>query len=132
MTGEKDLAVLLHSMQPSLVDGVFVFCTSQRSLASIADQALMVFREEEGLTYILPKQVAESASLSFASEWAMITLNVHSSLEAVGFLAKITEQLAAAGISVNAVSAYYHDHLFVPVYKRQEAMTILQAITKGQ
>jgi uncharacterized protein len=36
----------------------------------------------------------------------MITLNVHSSLEAVGFLAAITRQLAQAGMGVNPASAF--------------------------
>ena len=56
----------------------------------------------------------------------MITLAVHSSLEAIGFLAAITAQLADAGISVNAVSAFYHDHLFVPEHRASEALQLLQ------
>ena len=55
----------------------------------------------------------------------MITLNVHSSLEAVGFLAAITARLAAAGMGVNPVSGFYHDHLFVPAERAAEAMEIL-------
>ena len=56
----------------------------------------------------------------------MITLSVHSSLEAVGFLAAITARLANAGISVNAVSAFHHDHLFVPEHRASEALRLLQ------
>ena len=48
------------------------------------------------------------ASQPFASR--LITLTVRSSLEAVGLLAAITARLADAGISVNAVSAFHHDH----------------------
>jgi hypothetical protein len=66
--------------------------------------------------------------LDFAYPSRLITLMVHSSLEAVGFLAVITERLAAAGISVNAISAYYHDHIFVPVDKAFQAMKILHQI----
>ena len=58
----------------------------------------------------------------------MITLNVHSSLEAVGFLAAITARLAAAGMGVNPVSAYFHDHLFVPADRVDEAMAILEGL----
>ena len=60
----------------------------------------------------------------------MITLTVHSSLEAIGFLAAITGRLAEAGISVNAVSAFYHDHLFVPEHRAEEALHHLQNVSK--
>ena len=53
---------------------------------------------------------------------------MHSSLEAVGFLARITTKLAAHGISVNAVSAFYHDHLFVPTARADEALTLLREL----
>jgi hypothetical protein len=56
----------------------------------------------------------------------MITLNVHSSLEAVGFMAAISTKLAENGIGVNPVSGYYHDHCFVPLGKANEAMKVLQ------
>ena len=73
---------------------------------------------------------AASAALpgQFASR--LITLTVHSSLEAVGFLAAIAGRLAEAGISVNAVSAYYHDHLFVPEHRADEALRLLQNMSK--
>ena len=61
----------------------------------------------------------------------MITLTVHSSLEAVGFLAVITRKLAQHSISVNAVSAYHHDHLFVPVACAEEAMILLADMAKA-
>ena len=35
-------------------------------------------------------------------------------------------RLAAAGISVNAVSAFHHDHLFVPEDRAEEALRLLQ------
>jgi hypothetical protein len=46
----------------------------------------------------------------------------------VGFLAAITASLAEAGISVNAVSAFYHDHLFVPVERAEDAKLLLQRL----
>ena len=60
----------------------------------------------------------------------MITLNIHSSLEAVGFLAAITTRLAAAGMGVNPVSAFYHDHLFVPAERAEEAMELLRQLAR--
>jgi hypothetical protein len=58
----------------------------------------------------------------------MITLEVHSSLEAVGFLAAVTRRLAEARIGANPVSAFFHDHLFVPADRAEEAVTILEQL----
>lgn len=55
---------------------------------------------------------------------------VFSILEAVGFLATITNKLAENNISVNAVSAYYHDHLFVTTDKAEQAMHVLMEMSK--
>ena len=85
-----------------------------------------IFREREGTTLVVRREEAESAGLSYQFASRLITLTVHSSLEAVGFLAAIAGRLAEAGISVNAVSAYYHDHLFVPEDRADEALRLLQ------
>ena len=62
--------------------------------------------------------------------WAMITLSIHSDLEAVGFLAAITTVLAAIDIPVNAVSAYYHDHTFVPYEHHDDALECLRCMMR--
>nr|WP_255536405.1 ACT domain-containing protein [Pacificimonas pallii] len=62
----------------------------------------------------------------------MITLNVHSSLAAVGFLARITTALAKAGIGVNPVSGFHHDHLFVPDGRERDAMAVLAQVSAGK
>lgn len=64
---------------------------------------------------------------TFASR--LITLTVHSALDAVGFLAAVTARLAETGISVNAVSAFHHDHLFVPADRAEDAMAVLREIS---
>jgi hypothetical protein len=55
----------------------------------------------------------------------MITLNVHSSLEAVGFIAEVSKKLTEKGIGVNPVSGFFHDHLFVPTGREDEALEVL-------
>jgi len=63
--------------------------------------------------------------------WARITLQVHSSLAAVGLTARVAESLAAHGISANMVAAFHHDHVFVPWARRGEALKILENLAKG-
>jgi hypothetical protein len=124
MPGERDLEVLLRSLQPVLQEGEFVFSTHHE----VAGDPVCVVREREGLTLILRRGEAERLGIPFTFPCRWITLQVHSSLEAVGLLARITAALAAKGISVNAVSGYYHDHLFVPVDRADEAMAMLNTI----
>jgi len=92
----------------------------------------MIFKEKEGATLIIKKEQADEYGLKYEGLWDMIILNVNLDLEAVGFLAKITEALAKEGISVNAVSAYYHDHLFVPKDKSKNALEILQKLSNSK
>jgi hypothetical protein len=124
--GKTNLDILLQTMQPVLTDGVYVFHSSNITLGETAAlNPILIFREEEGTTLILLKETADKHGLDYHYPARMITLNVHSSLDAVGFLAAITHKLAAGGISVNPVSAHFHDHLFVPEDKAQHAIDIL-------
>ena len=129
MSAETNLQRLLATMKPELHPGEYVFSTvSSADFGEIQTEIWGWFREPEGITLILEKSAAIDARIDFAFSSRMITLTVHSSLEAVGFLAVITQKLAAAGISVNAVSAYYHDHLFIPTDRAEEALKILHEI----
>ena len=69
-----------------------------------------------------------ACSLPYTYESRLITLSIHSSLEAVGFIAVISRTLAQAGIPCNAIAGYCHDHVFVPVDRAEEAMTLLNGI----
>jgi hypothetical protein len=129
-SGETDLQILLKTMRPMLRNGEFVFCSVPTPLrATLNVDPVCEFKEEEGITLIMPREQVEQAGLAYQFPSRMITLMVHSSLNAVGFLAVITGKLAEQGISVNAVSAYFHDHLFVPSNRAEEAMKILKSLT---
>ena len=131
MSGETDLDRLIASMDPELRPGVYVFVTLAPGTAVPEGLApLMQFRESEGTTLILDQEAAERAGLDSTFPSRMITLRIHSSLEAVGFLARIAQRLARAGISVNPVSAFYHDHLFVPEDRAKEVVGLLQALAR--
>ena len=126
MPGEDDLRTLLRHMKPEMREGVFVFCSLPGGKDIPAALApVLIFRESEGTALIVRREEAERAGLPYQFASRLITLTVHSSLEAIGFLAAITARLADAGISVNAVSAFHHDHLFVPEQRASEALRLL-------
>src|SRR3990167_9895053 len=99
MPGVKNLDTLLKSMEPVLQPEEYVFCTVPYREANGLDlECVCRFREAEGLTLIVSRAEAEKRKLAFIYSCRMITLNIHSSLEAVGFLAAVTAKLAASGI----------------------------------
>lgn len=132
MDGERDTQRLQQQMGPQLQPGTYVYCTFPDFVLPAGLAPLCTFREAEGLTAIVERTQADHAQVPHIFEARLITLTVHSSLEAVGFLAMITKCLADAGISCNAVAAYHHDHLFIPVDRAQEALTLLVDLSTGQ
>jgi uncharacterized protein len=127
MSGETDLGRLLSGLDPELHEGVYVFATLPSEMPGL--NPVMTFAEAEGITVILRAEEADRAGVPSVSPSAWITLRVHSSLEAVGMMAAIAAALTGAGISCNAVSAYHHDHLFVPWPRARDAMDVLHALT---
>lgn len=126
MSGELDLDILLQSLKAVLVDGTYVFATLEDGAVPADIRLRMMFREAEGTTLILLRSEAESFGLDHEFPCRMITLNVHSSLEAVGFIARIASELAKHGMGVNPVSGFYHDHLFVPEGREDDALELLR------
>ncbi|MBN2052334.1 ACT domain-containing protein [Candidatus Woesearchaeota archaeon] len=126
MPGIKELDVLLGSIKPELSPEEFVFCTlSNVAFSKLKIKPLLIFHEKEGVTLIISKKLADKESLNYSGVWSMITLTVHSDLSSVGFLAAISRKLADNNISVNVVSAYCHDHLFVPAEEAKKAVQLL-------
>jgi len=117
-------------MSPVLHDETFGFITVDANTALSEIGAVMQFTELEGLTLIAPLERAKAAGLTCEFPCRMITLNIHSSLEAVGFLAVITTHLATLDMGVNPVSGFYHDHLFIPADRAADAMTALAELSQ--
>jgi len=126
MPGEKQLPLLLQNMNPSLHDGVYVFCSVKEIAAIDYKNILGTFKEKEGITVIVAKETADFHKWEYFTEMAWISLTVQSSLEAVGLTAAFSTALTQNGISCNVVAAYYHDHIFVKKEAANKAMQVLQ------
>ena len=126
--GETDLAVLLASMSPELHDGSYVFVVDEGRGGR--EEAVVVVAEAEGTTLVLPRERADELGLTYAFVASWITLRVHSALDAVGLTAAFAAALTDEGISANVVAGYFHDHLFVPEDRRDDAMRALQDLAR--
>ncbi|AWM25716.1 ACT domain-containing protein [Sinorhizobium fredii] len=132
MGGETDLRRLLGEMKPILGEGEYVYCAVDGGVAPwLALDPIGTFREAEGLTLILERSSADAAGLSYGPVLRLITLSVHSALEAVGLTASVSAALTRANISANVVAAYYHDHIFVPAADAERALAVLRALSRG-
>lgn len=131
MAGITDLQALLHSMEPVLKPEEYVFITlPDVGLRDISEfRPISVFHEEEGFSLIINRKTAEENGVAYDSVFRLISLHVHSSLDAVGLTAAFSTALAEQGISANVVAAYYHDHIFVPADKAERAMSVTEKNT---
>lgn len=126
MAGETNLEQLLTSMSPKLSPIEYVFCCVQGDYGDYQElEPLASFAESEGLTLVVPKVHAVTHNLTYESVFSLITLTVHSSLDAVGLTAAVAQKLADHAISANVIAAFYHDHIFVQSHKAELAMTAL-------
>ena len=127
--GLSDLRALLAALDPGLdpVPKRFLHVSHEKARDRMAD-SLMMFREAEGTTLIVDVNDADAAG-SERLLWARITLRVQSSLTAVGMMAAVSAALAKRGIPCNPVSAFMHDHIFVPWERRDDALDALSHLT---
>ena len=112
---------MLRSLTVEQRPGVFAFVSVDDPGADLVGRAAAVIDESEGVTLVLPVDVARDAGLTPVFEAAWLTLAVHSALDAVGLTAAISGELAAAGIPCNLIAGTYHDHLLVPIARAAEA-----------
>ena len=87
--GEMELASLLRGMTPVLNPDVLVFLhltSADNPPAEIRDKSVFTFREREGNTYVVDKEVVERLGYQYEFPCRRVTLNIHSSLQAVGLI----------------------------------------------
>lgn len=122
-----DLSEMLRTLACTVRDGDYVYAVvDQARLAQLPFAAAV--HEVEGWTVVLTRAEADRAGLSYDFVAAWITLTIHSSLQAVGLTAAFSKALGEAGISCNVLAGNYHDHILVPVERRDDALAVLRGL----
>lgn len=125
MTGLTDLDEILRTLRPSVRAGAFVYVVTDLPLPSHASVV-----EREGGSLVVEQAVADEAGLPYEGTFAWITLQVHSSLQAVGLTAAVSSALAQKGVPCNMLAGFYHDHILVPSDRVVDALAVLQSLSQ--
>lgn len=101
-------------------------------LAEIAAPFSALIADRDEVTLVLPQAEWEtfSARLPGIEEgglYRLITFDAALDPSLTGFLALVSEALAAAGVPILALSAFTRDHLFVPADRFDTAWAALRA-----
>lgn len=143
-TGETSLSKLLQTLTVTLHPETYTFISLPATFTGQIDlntDVQMLFREPaEGSTTLILKggsleqlQTYTNSGAEISSvKWRMLTLNVYSSLEAVGFMAVVSKVLAERGVSCNVVAGWFHDHVFVQHEKADEAVEALKRLAEKE
>lgn len=124
MPGETDLDAMLANLTVSRRPGTFVVATVAGAVP-LGSGIHAVLTEDEGTTVVAELDAAVHNGWPCDFECAWLTLDVHSSLTAVGLTAAVSQALAHAGIACNMLAGYFHDHLLVPIALANDAIAAL-------
>lgn len=122
----NNLNKLLKSMEPVLNHGVFAYVSAKEKASLCSVKVIASIQEPEGYSAIITEEDAVTLGFPILFRASWITLTVNSDLQAVGFTAAFSDALGKARISCNVVAGAFHDHIFVPVDRAVEAMTVLR------
>ena len=123
-----DAAELLRRTKVDVLPGTFVLVGMRHAdwlrllespeLSPRPDAVFMLLRDAHEVTLLLEEEdwrAMRHAARDARTEgdFRLVTLDIELQWNVVGYLARVTELLAAAGVSVGALSAFSRDHLLV-------------------
>ena len=131
-TGETNLASMLESISVKVRPDTYVVVSLPlgAEIPVVGRQVGAVILEDEGPTVVttLSHAAHKGWDHNFVASW--LTIEVHSSLEAVGLTAAFSRQLGRAGIPCNVIAGFFHDHILVPVDKTDAAVEVIEALAR--
>jgi len=129
MSGEVDLTTILKSLTiRRLPEPVTMACLG--GPVKMEDGILAQIQEPEGTTVVTTVGEAERRGWPVEFVGAWLTVEVHTSLEAVGLTAAISAALTVKEIPCNVLAGFYHDHLVVPWERADEAVMALEELAQ--
>lgn len=128
MTGEAHLPSILAKLDVEARPDAYVVVSRPQRDAAFDAAADARISEGAGITYVVPEAFARAHGVppTFVAAW--LTLKVHSALNAVGLTAAVSGVLAERGIACNILAGHFHDHILVPVARRDDAIAAIRSL----
>ena len=127
MAGMTDLEEMLRTLTVSVRPDRYTFLSIEQ-IPELGDGVAAVLTEAEGTTVVATVERAEAEGWPVDFQAAWLTLEVHSSLEAIGLTAAFSAALGEVGIACNVLAGFHHDHLLVPADRADEAVAVLEGL----
>jgi hypothetical protein len=106
-------------------------------LAEISEPFCMMIVDKDEVTLVIPSEAFPDFAMRLrdhsaaASSYRLITLDIELEPTLVGFMARISSALAAAGVSILPIAAYSRDHLLIPSQQVDIARQALEQLQSG-
>jgi uncharacterized protein len=123
---ERDLQAMLRTLSVERRPGSFCFVDQDQVPPGAVVHATVA--ESEGTTAVVDRSSSSTwaGAPEFVAAW--LTVQVHSSLDAVGLTAALSGALAKAAIPCNVLAGLHHDHLLVPESQADQAIEVLRGL----
>ena len=127
MPGETDLDKMLATLQVERRPEPVTLVTLPGPVELGAGVEALI-SESEGTTAVVTVAEAKRRGwpIDFVGVW--LTVQVHSSLEAVGLTAAMSKVLTEQDIPCNVLAGFFHDHLLVPLDRVDDAVAALNSL----
>lgn len=125
----SDLAGMLAGLAPLLDPKPYLFTASasRQEIELAQDRIFALIHEDEACTCIQRADPQDEGR-----RFARITLMVQSDLDGVGLTAAVAGALAELPVACNVVAGVYHDHIFVPWERREDALAALRKLSRNR
>ncbi len=118
---------MLAEMRVGQRDGTYCIVSLVAPDAELLASAAAIVREDEAVSLVISTEQADAHRLPYDFAAAWLTLEVHSSLHAVGLTAAVARMLADEGVPCNVLAGFYHDHLLVPATDAARVRAMLES-----
>lgn len=105
-------------------------------IAEVADPFSALIVDKDEVSIMIVDEAVEEFETRFVNheigseKYRLITFEIALDLSLVGFMARVSDALATAGVPIMTYAAYTRDHLLVPENKFDTAMQTLENLKK--